>query len=69
MYERCRARQAGLLWLEVRPSNERALALYRREGFVEVGRRKAYYPAPEGREDALVMRRDIDLGGLARAVD
>lgn len=67
--ERCRARQAGLLWLEVRPSNERALALYRREGFVEVGRRKAYYPAPEGREDALVMRRDIDLGGAARAVD
>jgi tRNA threonylcarbamoyladenosine biosynthesis protein TsaB len=69
LYERCRARQAGVLWLEVRPSNGRARALYAREGFVEVGRRKAYYPAPEGREDALVMRRDIDLGGRARAVD
>lgn len=69
LYERCRVRHAGLLWLEVRPSNTRALALYRREGFVEVGLRKAYYPAPEGREDALVMKRDVDLGGVARAVD
>ncbi len=69
LYERCRARRAALLWLEVRPSNDRAHALYLREGFVEVGRRKGYYPAPEGREDALVMRRDIELGGLARAVD
>ncbi|TXH31849.1 MAG: tRNA (adenosine(37)-N6)-threonylcarbamoyltransferase complex dimerization subunit type 1 TsaB [Burkholderiaceae bacterium] len=69
LYERCRARQASVLWLEVRPSNTRAHALYVREGFVGVGRRKGYYPAPDGREDALVMRRDIDLGGPARAVE
>ena len=69
LYARCRDRQASLLWLEVRPSNERACALYIREGFVEVGRRKGYYPAPDGREDALVMRRNIDLGGATRAVD
>lgn len=69
LYARCRDRQASLLWLEVRPSNERACALYIREGFVEVGRRKGYYPAPDGREDALVMRRHIDLGGATRAVD
>ena len=69
LYARCRDRQASLLWLEVRPSNERACALYTREGFVEVGRRKGYYPAPDGREDALVMRRNIDLGGATRAVD
>lgn len=69
LYERCRARGAGLLWLEVRPSNDRARTLYAREGFVEVGRRKQYYPAPDGREDALVMRRDMDLGEGARAVD
>ena len=69
LYERCRVRHASVLWLEVRPSNERALALYRREGFEEVGLRKAYYPAPEGREDALVMKRDIDLEGGARAVE
>jgi tRNA threonylcarbamoyl adenosine modification protein YeaZ/ribosomal-protein-alanine acetyltransferase len=69
LYARCRDRQASLLWLEVRHSNERACALYIREGFVEVGRRKGYYPAPDGREDALVMRRNIDLGGATRAVD
>lgn len=45
------------LLLEVRPSNERALDLYERYGFKEIGRRKHYYPAPDGkREDALVMR-------------
>ena len=43
--------------LEVRPSNERARAVYQRYGFVEIGRRKAYYPAHDGRrEDAIVMR-------------
>ena len=59
----------NLLGLEVPPSNGRACALFIREGFVEVGRRKGYYPAPDGREDALVMRRNIDLGGATRAVD
>jgi ribosomal-protein-alanine N-acetyltransferase len=43
--------------LEVRPSNLRALSVYRRYGFAEIGRRKAYYPAHNGqREDAIVMR-------------
>jgi ribosomal-protein-alanine N-acetyltransferase len=45
----------GSLWLEVRASNTRARALYRRRGFAEVGVRKAYYPAPVRREDAVVM--------------
>ncbi len=61
LYARCRQRRAALLWLEVRPSNEPARGLYIREGFVEVGVRKNYYPAALGREDALVMKRDIDL--------
>ena len=43
------------LLLEVRQSNERARALYRRRGFVEVGLRRGYYPAAPGREDAVVM--------------
>lgn len=46
--------------LEVRPSNERALAVYKRFGFAEIGRRKGYYPAHEGkREDAIVMRHAV----------
>lgn len=48
------------LFLEVRPSNTTAIALYRRFGFAEVGRRRGYYPAEAGREDALVMRRELD---------
>ena len=43
--------------LEVRPSNTRALEIYRRYGFAEIGRRKNYYPAADAaREDAIVMR-------------
>lgn len=46
--------------LEVRPSNERALEVYRRHGYVQIGRRKGYYPAGQaGREDAIVMRLDL----------
>lgn len=43
--------------LEVRPSNTRALELYERIGFEQIGRRKGYYPAGgQQREDAIVMR-------------
>lgn len=53
------AREKGMtsILLEVRPSNHRALAIYLRYGFVQIGQRKGYYPA-EGntREDAIVMR-------------
>ncbi len=52
------AREGGAaqLFLEVRPSNTAALALYAKAGFETIGRRKGYYPATGGREDALVMR-------------
>ncbi|MDR2187065.1 MAG: ribosomal protein S18-alanine N-acetyltransferase [Azonexus sp.] len=55
------ARQSGVgrLFLEVRPSNHKAVALYRHFGFQEIGRRKAYYPATEGREDALVFAKEL----------
>jgi ribosomal-protein-alanine N-acetyltransferase len=46
---------AGNLFLEVRPSNEAAQALYRRFGFIKVAVRRDYYPAHKGREDALVL--------------
>jgi len=42
-------------FLEVRESNQPAYRLYERYGFNEVGRRRGYYPAVGGREDALVM--------------
>jgi ribosomal-protein-alanine N-acetyltransferase len=54
-----RARQKGMesVLLEVRPSNLRALRVYKEYGFGEIGRRKGYYPAHGGqREDAIVMR-------------
>jgi ribosomal-protein-alanine N-acetyltransferase len=43
------------MYLEVRPSNAAARALYRAEGFAEVGLRRDYYPAAGGREDAVIM--------------
>lgn len=48
------------MYLEVRPSNSRALALYQHLGFREIGRRKAYYPALAGREDALLFCRSLE---------
>ncbi len=51
------ARELGAkhLFLEVRPSNRGAQALYTRFGFREVAVRRGYYPAYGGREDALVL--------------
>jgi ribosomal-protein-alanine N-acetyltransferase len=46
--------------LEVRVSNERAREVYRRYGFAEVGRRRAYYPVQQGpREDAVLMSLNV----------
>jgi ribosomal-protein-alanine N-acetyltransferase len=50
---------ADTAFLEVRPSNEAAIALYRSEGFCEVGRRRGYYPANTGKEDAIIMARPL----------
>ncbi len=45
--------------LEVRPTNEAAIALYTRMGFNEVGVRRAYYPGHKGKEDALILARSL----------
>jgi ribosomal-protein-alanine N-acetyltransferase len=50
-----RKRGASKIYLEVRPSNVAARALYAREGFAEIAMRRGYYPAPNGREDAVIM--------------
>ena len=60
LYELSRVSGAAALWLEVRESNARARTLYLREGFTEAGRRRGYYPAPDGqREDAVLMSRRL----------
>ncbi|MSQ53883.1 MAG: ribosomal-protein-alanine N-acetyltransferase [Betaproteobacteria bacterium] len=46
---------ARSVFLEVRPSNPGAQRLYQRFGFRQIAVRRGYYPAPEGREDALVF--------------
>ena len=67
LLQACADRGDHALWLEVRTSNSRAQRLYERWGFEAVGRRKAYYPAAEGREDAVVMKRTLE--GTTHAVD
>jgi ribosomal-protein-alanine N-acetyltransferase len=54
-----RGRGVARVFLEVRPSNANAIALYHDEGFNEIGRRPRYYPAKDGREDALVMAMEL----------
>jgi ribosomal-protein-alanine N-acetyltransferase len=45
--------------LEVRISNTQAIAFYRHVDFAEIGRRRGYYPASAGREDAIVMAKTL----------
>ncbi|TAK41818.1 MAG: ribosomal-protein-alanine N-acetyltransferase [Betaproteobacteria bacterium] len=51
-----RLRRARELFLEVRPSNLAAQALYAKFGFRQIGLRRDYYPDHGGREDALVYQ-------------
>lgn len=56
----CVRGKADMLFLEVRVSNRKAIELYSREGFFEVGHRKNYYPTLNGHEDALLMAMQLD---------
>lgn len=51
--------KAEKIYLEVRPTNQTAVRLYRTLGFREIGIRKGYYPAKNGREDALMFELDL----------
>jgi ribosomal-protein-alanine N-acetyltransferase len=51
---------ADTLMLEVRPSNRNAISLYEKLGFNEIGVRRNYYPAENGREDALLLALNLD---------
>jgi ribosomal-protein-alanine N-acetyltransferase len=53
-------KKAETIFLEVRPSNEAAIALYKKRGFNEIGIRKGYYPSVQGeREDAVMLALDL----------
>ena len=55
--ECARSKAMRSIMLEVRPSNRRALAIYERYGYVRIGVRRNYYPAPDNhRENAIVMK-------------
>jgi len=51
--------RADTMFLEVRPSNAVAIALYEDMGFNEIGIRKGYYQAENGREDAIMLAKQI----------
>ena len=53
LYARAKAKKLSFLTLEVRESNIPAQSLYKKHGYTEVGRRKAYYSRPK--EDAVLM--------------
>lgn len=55
LVEVARRHGAQMMFLEVRPSNRAARALYESMGFNEFSVRKGYYPAYNGREDAILM--------------
>jgi ribosomal-protein-alanine N-acetyltransferase len=55
-----RRHDADTVMLEVRPSNVSAISLYEKMGFNEIGVRRKYYPADEGREDALLLALSLD---------
>ena len=55
MIDKARQYKAANMFLEVRPSNISAIALYENMGFCEMAVRRGYYPAAHGREDAVLM--------------
>ncbi len=59
LHDEARKQGATQCFLEVRPSNAAAIALYHDMAYQQIGRRRGYYPGINGREDALVMRREL----------
>ena len=55
LLDRAHRAAVNAIFLEVRPSNKGALALYRKKGFSKIAKRPAYYQAKSGREDADVL--------------
>ena len=55
----CLPERAGSVFLEVRETNHKAIGLYHKLGFNQVGSRPNYYPAANGREDALILALEL----------
>lgn len=55
LLDEAKIRNAESIFLEVRVSNLSAIGLYEKFGFNEMGIRKDYYPAENGREDGKLM--------------
>lgn len=63
LIQQARAGATELLLLEVRVSNQAAQGLYQAQGFTQLGRRRDYYPAKEGREEALIFGLNLKTHG------
>ena len=61
LLDRAAKMDARECFLEVRASNAGAIQLYRSLGFTQIGERKNYYPGNQGREDALILSRNLPL--------
>ena len=59
LLHRARSTSVREIFLEVRPSNDTALNLYRKKGFHQIAARPAYYQANDGREDAAVLAKKL----------
>lgn len=62
--QRAAQKDVSIAYLEVRRSNRKAISLYEKMKFYLVGERKDYYPAPLGKEDALIFVKDLTVDVL-----
>ena len=61
MLDTAKLHNVGTVFLEVRPSNDGAIALYDKMGFNQIGTRRDYYPAKVGREDAIILAISLEV--------
>jgi len=67
--ERAQGFGAHAIYLEVRPSNKKAIRLYDSLGFNQIGLRKDYYPGDPNKEDALVLALNLQTTDQSLPVD
>lgn len=60
-FQELQTQQVEICFLEVRKSNEKAQSLYLKLGFKSIGVRRNYYKTPTGKEDAIIMRKELSV--------